>query len=102
MDCLGPPHPGRRCAHRPGPRLMFTGLVTAVGTVTQVTRTARGLRIAIRSPYRDLETGESIAVDGACLTVVSKVKGLFAVEAIGTTRGRTKVSDYAAGTTVNL
>ncbi len=81
---------------------MFTGLVTAIGKVIRVVPTARGLRIAIASPYRDLATGESIAVDGACLTVVAKEKGKFAVEAIGTTRERTKLGEYAVGTRVNL
>lgn len=81
---------------------MFTGLVTAVGTVIRVVPTDEGLRIGITSPYTDLATGESIAVDGACLTVVAKEKGKFAVVAIGTTRGRTKVGGYAVGTKVNL
>jgi riboflavin synthase len=81
---------------------MFTGIITAIGTVQRVSPTKRGLRIAIRSPWKDLETGESIAVDGACLTVVAKAKGTFAVEAIKTTRGRTRVGDYEAGTRVNL
>lgn len=81
---------------------MFTGLVTAVGTVIKVVRTPRGLRIAVQSPYKDLANGESIAVDGACLTVVAKAGGKFAVEAILTTRGRTRVGDYAVGTRVNL
>ena len=81
---------------------MFTGIVTAIGTVRRVRRTARGLRLTIASRYRGLSIGESIAVDGACLTVVARGKGTFAVEAIATTRGRTKVGDYAVGTTVNL
>jgi riboflavin synthase len=81
---------------------MFTGIVTAVGTVRRARRTARGLRLTIVAPYRGLAIGESVAVDGACLTVVARAKGSFAVEAIGTTRGRTKVDGYAAGTRVNL
>lgn len=81
---------------------MFTGIVTAIGTIGRVTRTARGLRLTIRAPYRGVTVGESIAVDGACLTAVSKGKGFFTVEAIATTRGRTRIGDYAAGTRVNL
>jgi len=81
---------------------MFTGIVSAVGTVRSVRRTARGLRLTIAAPYRGLAIGESIAVDGACLTVVAKARGRFAVEAIATTRGRTKVAGYASGTRVNL
>ena len=81
---------------------MFTGLVTAVGKVIRVVKTERGLRLGISSPYRDLEVGESIAVDGACLTVVAKEKGKFAVEAIATTRARTRVAEYVVGSAVNL
>jgi len=81
---------------------MFTGIVTAVGTIRRVKRTERGLRFTIAAPYRGLATGESIAVDGACLTVVAKGRGTFSVEAITTTRGRTRVDRYAAGTRVNL
>ena len=81
---------------------MFTGIVTAIGTVRSVRRTRRGSRIVIAAPYRALAIGESIAIDGACLTVVAKGRGSFAVEAIATTRGRTKVDGYAAGTRVNL
>ena len=50
---------------------------------------------------RDVDI-RTAAVDGACLTVVAKGKGTLAVEAIGTTRGRTKVGRYKAGTRVNL
>jgi riboflavin synthase len=81
---------------------MFSGLVSAIGTVKAVRTTARGLSVTIRAPYRGLAVGESIAVDGACLTVVARGKGAFTVEAIGTTRGRTRVGDYRAGTRVNL
>ena len=81
---------------------MFTGIVSAVGTVRAVKATARGLRLTIAAPYRGLAIGESVAVDGACLTVVAKGKGTFAVEAVTTTRGRTKVDAYVRGTRVNL
>jgi len=81
---------------------MFTGLVTAIGTVRSARRTARALRLVIAAPYRGLAPGESIAVDGVCLTVVGRGKGTFTVEAIVTTRGRTRVADYRAGTKVNL
>lgn len=48
---------------------MFTGIITAVGTVVASRRDERGLELVIAAPYRDLEPGESVAVDGACLTV---------------------------------
>ena len=81
---------------------MFTGIVTDVGTIIRLVETERGLRIGVKSRYTKLENGESIAIDGACFTVVAKEGGKFAVEAMGATRGRTKVDDYAVGTRVNL
>jgi riboflavin synthase len=81
---------------------MFSGLVSAIGEVRSVRRTARGLAVTIGAPYKGLAVGESVAVDGACLTVVARRKGAFTVEAIGTTRGRTRIGEYRPGSTVNL
>lgn len=81
---------------------MFTGLVTAVGTVRAVRRTARGLAVTVAAPYRRLAVGESVAVDGVCLTVTRIVRGGFVTEAVGPTRGRTVVAEYAPGRRVNL
>lgn len=81
---------------------MFTGLVTAIGTVRAAKKTSRGRRLTISAPYRKLEIGESIAVSGACLTVMASGKGSFDVEAIGPTRGRTTIGDWEQGTHVNL
>ncbi len=81
---------------------MFTGLVTAVGTVQAVRRTPRALAITIAAPYRGLAVGESVAVDGVCLTVARKARGAFTVEAMATTRERTTIGAWAPGRRVNL
>jgi riboflavin synthase len=81
---------------------MFTGLVTAVGSVRSVVREDRRLRLEFFAPYRDLEMGESIAVNGACLTVVEIGDGWFAVDAVATTRERTTLSRLETGHEVNL
>jgi riboflavin synthase len=81
---------------------MFTGIVTAMGSVRRARRTARALELVIACPYRRLAVGESVAVDGACLTVVRAGKGTFTVEAVVTTRGRTNFGAYRAGRVVNL
>ena len=81
---------------------MFTGIVTARGTVAAAKRTDDRLRLSIRSPYPDLAAGESIAVSGACLTVVEASDGCFAVDVITTTRGRTRLADLHVGDEVNL
>lgn len=81
---------------------MFTGLVTAVGTVRAARRTATGLSLRIAAPYRGLKKGESVAVDGACLTVVRRGAGWFAVEIVPDTLRRTLFADYGVGRRVNL
>jgi riboflavin synthase len=81
---------------------MFTGIVTAMGTVKRVRRTDRGLELTIACPYRGLGIGESIAVDGACLTVVKTEKGAFSVEAVTMTRTRTTFGDWKPGRVCNL
>lgn len=81
---------------------MFTGIVTATGTVERARRTARGLELTIACPYRGLAIGDSVAVDGACLTVVRTGKGTFTVEAVTMTRTRTTFGDWQAGRPCNL
>jgi riboflavin synthase len=88
---------------------MFTGIVSAVGRVERVVRstengkrTPPGLTLTIRAPYKGLKQGESVAVNGACLTVERVVKGGFGVHVIETTAGRTLFAEYAAGRRVNL
>jgi riboflavin synthase len=87
---------------------MFTGIVSAVGRVTRATRQAgngkreTGLALTIQAPFKGVKRGESIAVNGACLTVERAVRGGFSVHVVETTEGRTLFGEYAAGRRVNL
>src|SRR2546422_2784319 len=85
---------------------MFTGIVSAVGRVAKATRETgngtQGLTLTIRAPFKGLKQGESIAVNGACLTVERAVKGGFSVHVVETTQGRTLFGEYAPGRRVNL
>ena len=81
---------------------MFTGLVEAVGTIEGVADTDAGREFRVRSPFSDLRDGESIALNGACLTVRSSAAGSFVVAAIATTLGRTNIGAWTVGTRVNL
>jgi len=87
---------------------MFTGIVSAVGRIAKATRDAgngkreTGLTLAIRAPYKGVKQGESIAVNGACLTVERVLKGGFAVHVVETTEGRTLFGEYTVGRPVNL
>ncbi len=81
---------------------MFTGLVDDVGVVEQVATTAAGREFRIRCRYDDLVAGESIACDGACLTVRDFGAGWFTVAAVVTTLDRTGLGAWAVGRRVNL
>lgn len=81
---------------------MFTGLVTAIGTVRRADHTADGLELVIDCPYPDLAEGESIAVDGACLTAQTVDRSGFTAHIVRTTIDRTGFGDYRPGRRVNL
>jgi len=81
---------------------MFTGLVDDVGVVERVERTEAGRELRILSRYAGLAPGESIAVNGACLTVREHGTGWFSVAAIVTTLERTTIGSWDAGRRVNL
>jgi riboflavin synthase len=81
---------------------MFTGLVDDVGVIERVERTPAGRELRILSGYAGLTDGESISVNGACLTVRESGAGWFSVAAVVTTLGRTTIGDWTVGRRVNL
>ncbi len=81
---------------------MFTGLVTAVGTVRAAAATAGGLSLDLAAPYEGLADGESIAVAGACLTVTRHQPGAFAVQVVPTSLARTRFGEVRPGDRLNL
>jgi len=81
---------------------MFTGLVDDVGVVERVERTDAGRELRVASRYAGLTMGESIAVNGACLTVREHAAGWFTVAAIVTTLDRTTIGTWDVGRRVNL
>ena len=81
---------------------MFTGLVQDVGTIEQVRVTPAGRELRVRCGYADLVDGESIAVNGACLTVREHGPHWFTVAAVSTTLERTAIGEWASGRRVNL
>ncbi|HEU4761168.1 MAG TPA: riboflavin synthase [Gemmatimonadales bacterium] len=81
---------------------MFTGIITAMGTVVAARERDGGRELVIASPYDELELGESIAVNGVCLTV-EKIDGTaFQVHAVAATVDRTVLGGYVPGRRVNL
>jgi riboflavin synthase len=81
---------------------MFTGLITAVGEVREATDTAAGRELVVSAPWADLVVGESIACNGACLTVRDRGAGWFTTAAVVTSLERTTIGSWAAGRRINL
>ena len=81
---------------------MFTGLVDDIGVVERVDRSDVGRELRIATRYAGLADGESIAVNGACLTVRASGSGWFTVAAVVTTLDRTTIGDWSEGQRVNL
>lgn len=81
---------------------MFTGLVEALGTVTALEEIPFGRRLTIRHSFGPLEMGESIAVEGACLTVMAQAEGEFSAELSSETLACTTLSELLLDSSVNL
>jgi riboflavin synthase len=83
---------------------MFTGLVDDVGTIDRVASSdaGEGRELRVRCRYDDLQTGESIALNGVCLTVREKGVGFFTCAAVVTTLAVTTIGNWRVGQRVNL
>lgn len=83
---------------------MFTGLVEEIGVVEELEQLDDAVRIAVRAPKvtEDAAPGDSIAVDGVCLTVVDSVDGTFTADVMRETLDRSRLGTYKAGFKVNL
>jgi riboflavin synthase len=81
---------------------MFTGLIDHVGTISAVGRDDAGLTLDVACSWPDVVAGESIAVNGACLTVLRARPGQFSVAAMLPTVERTTIGTWGVGRKVNL
>lgn len=83
---------------------MFTGIVEELGTVTEADVTDSGARFTIRGPRvtSDLDIGDSIAINGTCLTAVAITGDTFDVELVVETLNRTSLGRVTTGSGVNL
>jgi riboflavin synthase len=83
---------------------MFTGIVTDLGTVAAIDRTrpVTGVSISAPSTARGLAVGDSVAVNGVCLTVVDVDRETFTVEVVPETLSRSALGDLRDGDPVNL
>jgi len=83
---------------------MFTGLVEELGTIQAVKSVGPGIRLVVKSALvgKDAALGDSIAVNGCCLTVVKNDRGNLTFEAGEETLNRTNFARLETGSKVNL
>jgi riboflavin synthase len=83
---------------------MFTGIVEEMGAITSMEKTLAGTRMTILAStvMGDLKIGDSVSVNGTCLTVVTKSERDFSVEVSPETLSVTTLGHLAAGAPVNL
>jgi len=84
---------------------MFTGIIKALGTIEAMERRGGDVRLSVRSPglpWSDYEIGESIAVNGVCLTAVALHAGGFDTDVSNETLAVTALGGLAVGSAVNL
>lgn len=77
---------------------MFTGIIESIGVIDGISARA----LTVKTDLEPLHPGESIAVDGVCLTVISWESSAFTVELSEETTRRTTLGELTAGRTVNL
>jgi riboflavin synthase len=83
---------------------MFTGLVEGIGKVKGVRRTGDDMRVTIAPSFdtSDCRVGDSISVDGVCLTVTDMFEGAFGMDVSGETLSRSTLGSIRQGAEVNL
>ncbi|MCD4813374.1 riboflavin synthase [bacterium] len=84
---------------------MFTGLIAEKGIIKHVRKESGVLKIGIQAPQlcdQTLKKGDSVALNGICLTVVTITKGIFEVQAMLETMQKSTLSDWKPGRSVNL
>jgi len=84
--------------------VMFTGLIEEIGTVTSRSGSATGAEFTVSSSLvlEDMAIGDSIAVNGVCLTVTRLEKETFSAQAVGETLSKSNLNRLQYGSRVNL
>jgi riboflavin synthase len=81
---------------------MFTGIVAELGEVAGIERRGDAAQLTIRGSTEGVSPGESIAVNGVCLTVTGLLDGTFTADVMGETLDRSALGTLTAGAPVNL
>ena len=83
---------------------MFTGIIEELGIVSRLNRGSNSCQISIQASkvLEDVKLGDSIAINGVCLTVTSFDRGQFAADMMAETLAKTNLNDLGSGQRVNL
>ncbi len=81
---------------------MFTGIIDQIGRISHIQSTPSGIRFKIATSYTDIQAGESISVDGVCLTALSSSSLYFECDLSPETLKLTTAEHYQLETRVNL
>jgi riboflavin synthase len=82
---------------------VFTGLIADIGTIERIDAAAQGARLRVKTRLAgELSEGDSIAVNGACLTAAAVDDGAFEADVMNQTLQRTSLGPLDAGARVNL
>lgn len=83
---------------------MFTGIIEEVGTITAVQRGVKSSRLTIAGAriFEDLQLGDSVAVNGVCLTAASITQQTFTADVMQETLSRSSLGALSRGSAVNL
>ncbi len=83
---------------------MFTGIIEEIGTIRSIRQGSSSASIAIEAEkiLRDAKVGDSIAVNGICLTVTETHNGMFTADIMSETLKRSSLGRFSAGSCVNL
>jgi riboflavin synthase len=83
--------------------VVFTGLVQDLGRIVSADRNGDGARVTVETELsQELSEGDSVAVNGVCLTATAVGDGSFVADVMNETLSRTSLADVAPGTGVNL
>lgn len=83
---------------------MFTGIIEEIGTVTAVKKGTKSSKLTLQGNqiFEDMHIGDSIAVNGVCLTVTSKTNNQFTVDVMAETLRRSSLGYLSSGSKVNM
>ena len=83
---------------------MFTGIVEEIGTVVSVSKGVQSSKLTLQGDviFEDMHIGDSIAVNGVCLTVTTKTSNTFTVDVMAETLRRSSLGSLTNGSKVNM